>query len=121
MSISADFAQTFYIDKETVKGAGYAFLNGIDLFFRSKPPVNGSTAAVTSAAAGQLTPNPGVTVYVCETETKNGVNVPNLVGNIKYGRKRLEFNDILTSTTGLTEQHLHSLFLFQLLQINLMQ
>jgi len=102
MSISADFAQTFYIDKDTVKGAGYAFLNGIDLFFRSKPPVNGSTAAVTSASAGQLTPNPGVTIYICETETVNGTNVPSLVGHVKYGRKRLEYNSVLTSDAGLT-------------------
>ena len=102
MSISADFAQTFYIDKDTVKGAGYAFINGIDLFFKDKPPVNGSTAAARVAAAGQLTPNPGVVVYICETETVNGVHVPSLTGYVKYGRKRLEYTSILTSTTGLT-------------------
>lgn len=97
MSISADFAQTFYIDGEAVKGASYAFVNSVQLFFRNKP-----TRAGLSTASGILLPDPGVVVYLCETRIVNGVPTPDLSSYIKYGRARLSYNNILTSTNGMT-------------------
>ena len=99
MSITADFAQTFYVDKEAVKGSGYAFINGVHLFFKSKPPLAGAS---TDPASGLLIPKPGVTVYICETEVVNGIAVPKLTSYAKYGRVRVEYDNILTSSTGLT-------------------
>lgn len=99
MSISADFAQTFYVDGEAVGGAGYAFLNSVHLYFKTKPASVGSPSSVSS---GQLIPNPGVTVFICETKTINGIDTPDLTGYVRYGRSRNEYGSITTSDNGQT-------------------
>jgi hypothetical protein len=79
MTITADLAQTFVVDKESVRKSGYVYIDSIDLFFGSKP------------SAQRL---PGVTVYITETYLDNNVPIPDLNKQVKYGRTRLEYNDI---------------------------
>ena len=95
MAIVADLAQTFFIDKDSVKKSQYAFVNSIKLYFLKKPTPGNSSSGL---------PSPGVTVYITDTENNNVTNVavPRLFEHVQYGKKRLEYNQINTSANGLT-------------------
>jgi len=84
MAIAADLAQTFFLDRTSVKDAEVVFVSNVQLYFRNKP----------SIAQG------GVTVFLCPTYFENGFAVPDLTNFVTYGRKRLEYSSILTSTDG---------------------
>lgn len=86
MTIVADIAQTFYLEKNTVKKADIAFIKSVDLFLRNKPTIG--TA--------------GITVYICETTFIDGFAIPNLSAPMKYGRSRKSYSQINTSLDGLT-------------------
>lgn len=89
--ITADIAQTFYVDPEAVKKASYIFISKIGLYFYSKPTIGNSGIA-----------KPGATVYICETKNVNNMFVPDLENKVRYGRARLEYDSINVTTNGLT-------------------
>jgi hypothetical protein len=96
MAIVADFAQTFLIDSKAVSDSPYVFLSKLHLYFKSKPEVATSNRTNT----GGVSSNPGATVYICETDNVNNIAVPNLNSYVAYGRARVEYDSIITSTTG---------------------
>jgi len=96
MTIVADFAQTFLVDSNAVLKSPYVFLSKIDLYFKNKP----SAASSSQTSTGGVSVQPGATVYICETENINNIATPKLDTYIKYGRARVEYANINTSTTG---------------------
>jgi hypothetical protein len=96
MTIVADFAQTFLVDSNAVLKSPYVFLSKIDLYFKNKP----SAASSSQTSTGGVSVQPGATVYICETENINNIATPKLNTYIKYGRARVEYANINTSTTG---------------------
>lgn len=84
MTIVADMAQTFTVDSKAVNSK-YCYISGIDLFFGRIP-------------SSQR--RPGATIYLTETTLLNNFSIPNLDSQVKYGKKRLEYDQIVNSTTG---------------------
>lgn len=93
MAITADLAQTFFVDGATVKKATHVFLDKINLFFQRKPSASTTTSGL---------PFPGVTIYVVETQNNSITNVavPTFIEHVKYGKRRLEWSEINTSNDG---------------------
>jgi len=91
MAIIGDLAQTFFLDPDAVKTSRYAFISSVKLFFRDKPRTGTSTSGL---------PTPGVTIYITETKVIGNTAVPDLENLRKYGRSRLEYADINTSSSG---------------------
>lgn len=91
MSIVADLAQTFFIDKNLVNKSDSAHITSVDLYFNSKPG-RGSTSSNL--------PAPGVTVYILPTRLVGNDNAPNL--GISLGRARVEYDTIQVSTSAST-------------------
>lgn len=89
MAIIADLAQTIIIDSQTVKQSDYAYVTSVTLFFRGKPSPGSTSSGL---------PKPGVTVYICETNDENAAQQPNLSDYIRYGRARVEYDNIVLSS-----------------------
>lgn len=84
-SIVAHIAQTFTVNQKAVKNSKYFFIKSIDLYLGTKP-----------SALRQ----PGLVMYLCETKLNNNLPIPDLEKQIKYGKSRVEYSNITTSTTG---------------------
>lgn len=93
MNIIGNFAQTFYIDKDTVKGSPKAFVSGIDLYFSSKPSRVSNFSGLEE---------PGVDVFICRTQVRNNEIVPVLVDDVDYGYARLPWTAINADANGAT-------------------
>lgn len=87
--IGFDLAQTFYVDKDAVRGADTVFVTSVDLYFQAKP-VEGKTRTGIR--------KPGVSVYL---STVNDDGSPTLLVSQIYGA-RVEYDNIAVSTTGAT-------------------
>ncbi len=87
--IGFDLAQTFYVDKDAVRGADTVFVTSVDLYFQAKP-VEGKTRTGIS--------KPGVSIYISRV---NDDGSPSLNILQTYGA-RVEYDDISVSTTGAT-------------------
>lgn len=85
-----DLAQTFYVDSNAVKDSTHAFITSVDLYFYSKPVQSKTKTGIN---------NPGVTVYICETEVDN---TPRLSPVHDLWAARVEYSGIETSVTGAT-------------------
>lgn len=88
--IHFNYAQSFYLDAETVKGAKSVGISSIELFFKQKPnPTNNKSNIV----------NPGVTLFICETNVnKEPIVDPIVFGNLAYEVARLDYDDIAVSS-----------------------
>lgn len=93
MDIKGRVAQTFYVDKDTVKGSPKAFVSSIDLYFSSKP-------AKVSAFSG--IEEPGVDIYICRTEVKNNQVVPVMKDDVEYGFAELQWSEVNADGNGNT-------------------
>lgn len=89
MAITAELAQTFFIDPQLVKGSSTAFITSVDLYFGRKP---------TRGTSSSNLPAPGVTVFLTPTIAVGEELVPNLEFPLKGGRSRKEYSEITTST-----------------------
>lgn len=83
MSITANFAQTFYIDPALVRNSSIAYITSVDLFFSSKPTRGNTTSGL---------PAPGVTVFITSTNSIDGENVPMLSSS--FAKSRVEYDQI---------------------------
>lgn len=91
MSVSADFAQTFFLDPGLVKGSSVAYITSVDLFLGDKPE-RGNTSSNL--------PAPGVTVYITGTVLSSGESVPTT--STSLGRARVEYSSIAVSNDAQT-------------------
>lgn len=89
---SFNFAQTFYIDPETVNGAQIVMLSGIDLFFKRKPNPSGKNNTSNID-------NPGVTLTLVSTTSSE---VPDLGSALTNGVAVLSFEEIVADSTATT-------------------
>lgn len=94
MSIVADLAQTFFIDRNAVKKAETIYVTSVDLYFFNKPTPGNTSSNL---------PEPGCTVYICPTLTVNGEQVPDLREHVEYGRSRVSYADINVDTDEVNE------------------
>jgi hypothetical protein len=78
-------AQTFYIDKSSVRDAEHVTLTSIDVYFKKKPLETANRSGIKQ---------PGVTVYLMQTRDDD---VPNSAAVLETGTARLEYNSILAS------------------------
>ena len=99
--MSFNLAQTFYLDKEQVQGAGEVGISAVELFFRGKPKAVNNKSGILE---------PGVSVFIAPT--KEGVPVVNELSIIRpqepteHGARfvvknetaRVEWGEIKTST-----------------------
>ena len=79
-------AQTFYVDKNVVKGADTITLDSVDLYFRSKPRSSANMSGIV---------NPGVSLYVCYTSDDD---IPDITKIIDTGLARVEYTGIVPSS-----------------------
>lgn len=91
MSVVAELAQTFFIDRNLVNRSDTTHITSVDLFFSNKPS-RGSTSSNL--------PAPGVTIYILPTRLVGNDNVPNL--SLSLGRARVEYSAIQTSSSAQT-------------------
>lgn len=89
MSITAELAQTFFIDPQLVKGSSMAFISSVDLYFGRKPVRGTSSSSL---------PAPGVTVFLVPTIAVGEEQVPDLQSPMRGARSRVEYNEVNTST-----------------------
>lgn len=88
MAIDFDLAQTFYVDKDSVKQADTIFITSVDLYFKTKP-----VAGKTKTGIYQ----PGASVYVCPVDN----DVPNLSA-VYPEVARVEYASINETSTAAT-------------------
>lgn len=89
-AVHFNYAQTFYLDGETVKGAKNVGISSIELYFKRKPNPSNNKSGIR---------DPGVTVFICgTTPDREPVIDPIATGNIPYQVARLEYNDIVVSS-----------------------
>ena len=81
-------AQAFLVDPGSVQNAPEIHLTGVDLYFQRKPSATANRSRI---------PNPGVTVFVCET-TGGVPDTSRMLGQ----PSRVEYASIATSTTAAT-------------------
>lgn len=79
-------AQTFYVDKNVVKGSDNVTLDSVDLYFRSKPRATGNRSGIVS---------PGATLYVCETVDDD---TPDVTRILDTSIARVEYDGIVPSS-----------------------
>jgi hypothetical protein len=79
-------AQTFYIDKSTVRNAEQITLTSIDMFFKAKPLRSGNSSGIVA---------PGVSIFLCETRDDD---VPDTTRLLETGFTRLEYDSIVASS-----------------------
>jgi len=107
--ITGDMAQTFYVESAAVKNASQVFLHSVDLYFYTKPydpkigqaqavNVYGTQSKLTSTKSTSQLSAPGVTVYIVPTKIENQIHVPDLTKRVRFGRARVEFDNIAVST-----------------------
>lgn len=78
-------AQTFYVDKSSVRGAETVTLNAIEVYFKSVPLATANKSGIT---------NPGVTLYLLNT---SGNDVPDVNSQVQNAQARREYNEIVAS------------------------
>lgn len=84
-----NFAQSFYLDAETVKGAKRVGVSSVELFFKQKPNATNNKSGIV---------DPGVTLFICDTDAnKEPVVDVVLIGSNPYPIARVEYKDIPTS------------------------
>jgi hypothetical protein len=54
MAIDFDLAQTFYIDKDSVKQADTIFITSVDLYFKTKPVAGKTKTGIYQPGASVL-------------------------------------------------------------------
>lgn len=91
MSIAAEIAQTFFIDRNLVAKSAATHITSVDIYFQSKPS-RGNTSSNL--------PAPGATIYILPTRLVGGDNAPDL--SLSLGRARVEYDAIQTSTSAQT-------------------
>jgi hypothetical protein len=79
-------AQTFYIDKSSVRDAEHVTLTSIDVYFKKKPLATANRSGIR---------DPGVTLFVMQTRDDD---VPNTAAVLETGTSRLEYNSIVASS-----------------------
>jgi hypothetical protein len=89
---SFGFAQTFYVDPETVNGAQVVMLYGIDLFFKRKPNPSGQNNTSNLDY-------PGATLALVSTTSSE---VPDLGSALTNGVAVLSYNEIVADSTAVT-------------------
>jgi hypothetical protein len=88
MATDFDLAQTFYVDKDSVRQADTIFITSVDLFFKNKPIAGKTKTGIFE---------PGVSVYICPVDN----DVPNL--NAVYPEvARVEYAGIFETSTATT-------------------
>lgn len=85
-----DLAQTFFIDSAAVQNAPSISITSIDLFFEAKPTQGKARSGIYS---------PGVTVYLCDTNTDNSPNLTSIKQDVFA---RVEYASINADTSGST-------------------
>lgn len=85
-----DLAQTFFLERDAVQKSTTASITKVDLFFYSKPTANKTKSGL---------PKPGVSVYLCNVKDDGS---PDLSIVYHQYAGRVEFDNIVTSTTGVT-------------------
>lgn len=109
--VIGDLAQTFYVDAAAVKNAASVFISSIDLYFFTKPYddkiglssselIYGISSKLSTTKSTSQLSKPGVSIYLVPTKIENQIHVPDTSKFIKFGRARMEFDDIAVSSTG---------------------
>lgn len=80
-----NLAQTFYIDKSTVRNAEHVTLTSIDLFFKSKPRERSNRSGILK---------PGVSIFLIETRDND---VPDHTRVVDSGFSRCDYDSIITT------------------------
>lgn len=90
-----NFAQSFYLDAEIVKGAKKVGITSIELFFKQKPNATNNRSGIA---------NPGVTLFLCDTNPNKEPIVDVIVkGTSLYPIARVEYPDISASSNASRE------------------
>jgi len=84
-----NFAQSFFIDPESVKGAKNIGISSVDLYFKSKPPATGNKSGIN---------NPGVFIFVCEIGADGSPDVSQFLRGVHIPVARVNHADINTSS-----------------------
>lgn len=87
-----NFAQSFYVDPETVAGAREVGISSIELFFKQKPNPTGNKSGIS---------NPGVDIFIVETTPdKRPVIEPIILGSYQQSIARVEYVNITVSANA---------------------
>lgn len=82
-------AQTFFIDRQSVKNAASVGLTAVDLFFKNKPSVNSLSQSLTGIV------NPGIDVFICQVKEND---IPDLSNIIPYGEASQNYEEIIVTS-----------------------
>lgn len=84
------FAQLFHIDSARVDLSSVAYLSKVDLYFHSKPSIEGNKSGIYA---------PGIEIYICPVKNNiPWIDAPELLYNKTIARK--EYSDIYTSSNA---------------------
>jgi hypothetical protein len=84
-----NFAQSFFIDPESVKGAKNVGISSVDLYFKSKPPAVGNKSGIN---------NPGVYIFVCPISADGSPDISQFLRGFHIPVARVPHYDIQTSS-----------------------
>lgn len=80
-----NFAQSFFIDSQSVKGAKEVDVSSIDLYFKTKPRATGNKSGVE---------NPGVCIFLCDVDANKNPNVTPFINGQASSVTRVSYVEI---------------------------
>lgn len=87
-SVIFNFAQSFFIDPQSVKDAKEVDLSSVDLYFREKPRATGNKSGIE---------NPGVSIFICEVDSNKIPNVIPYMSGVATSVARMDHPQIIAS------------------------
>lgn len=95
-SVIFNFAQSFFVDPQSVKDAKEVDLSSVDLYFKEKPRATGNKSGIE---------NPGVSIFICEIDANKNPNVMPYLGGVATSIAKVAYPEIVASAdaSGLTK------------------